>query len=550
MKGKIVNVLFGIMNISLGLLILAYAVIIPSNGINLTIQQGIVVNYINIFMSLIIISIASINFIQSYVHRNDSFFNIAYLIGAFSITFLFVKFTFIASFSIISGLIVLYKSIKENLVELNSTTGISISIVVMVAILMCFGITYKYVDIGNYIKNKENNGEIAYDQEFFKYITELDETNTPYINVKKDGKYGFISLNGNEVIPFEYEFATPFVEITSYNKRFQVALVCDENGSTQIIMKNRRVVLSYKTESRNENYDAKYEELNNVYTKTLGQSGNMHYEIEKITDNINKVPAYNVSDSVYTHKYDLNQEYDLFVIESRLGNTYELHKKENVNEKIDLKANHLDFDDDYLYLYSNGYIPFFDNTDEDSQKFQGWFTPYGVKKSLSGNVQILEFFEDKILIRDYNKGLDYFIDINSADFKPISEMYKDIFVCSNGRYIVKTENNIFKVIDESLNKVFDAEYKVINPSFVGVDLYLATDDIDAVEFNDFGYAKMNWRLLNLEGNSVYDNIEQIYNIFYKLDENDEDVNGDSYFKFQERLTNLEYKFVGDKFYNK
>ena len=57
--------------------------------------------------------------------------------------------------NIISGLIILFKSIKENLVEINSTTAISIAIVVISVTCIIGIVSFKYADIGENIKNKE-----------------------------------------------------------------------------------------------------------------------------------------------------------------------------------------------------------------------------------------------------------------------------------------------------------------------------------------------------------------------------------------------------------
>ena len=54
-----------------------------------------------------------------------------------------------------------------------------------------------------------------------------------YINVKKDGKFGYINQNGKIVIDFSFDFASPFVLINEYDKTFEVALV-SENGSSYI----------------------------------------------------------------------------------------------------------------------------------------------------------------------------------------------------------------------------------------------------------------------------------------------------------------------------
>ena len=94
--------------------------------------------------------------------------------------------------------------------------------------------------------------------------------------------------------------------------------------------------MSYRTESSDEDFDAKLEELENIYKNVLNQQGEMKYEIQNITENKNKVPAYSEISSEYTYRYDYNEEYDLTVTKSSLGlaDEYQLVKKADSNIKI------------------------------------------------------------------------------------------------------------------------------------------------------------------------------------------------------------------------
>ena len=289
MRGKIVNLCIGLMNILFGILIIAYTTIVPQDKTLLTVQENSVVTYITLGIYITMFAIVIINIIQSYHHRTDTSFNTAYIVGAFVIGFLFIKEPVIAAMSIIPGIIILFKSFKENLVEINSMTAISISIVIMVAILILGLLTLNYASIGESIKDRENKNELAYKSDFFRYITELEKEDEgyaiPYINVKKDGKFGYINTKGECKIDFLYDYASPFVQITAYDKKFYIAFVC-KDGSTSVILKNGRKVLSYRTESSDENYDAKIKELENIFTNILGQTEELKYEVPKITHNI------------------------------------------------------------------------------------------------------------------------------------------------------------------------------------------------------------------------------------------------------------------------
>ena len=540
MRGKIVNICIAFMNLLLGALIIIYTLNVPQDKTLMTVQENFVIKYVLIAIYAVIGVVVLINAIQSYNHKADTTFNIGYVIGIFSISFIFIKEPAIGAFGVICGLMVLFKSLKENLVEIDSTTGISISIVIMVAIVIIGLVTMKYDSIGENIKNRENKNELSYTEDYFKYITELD-IQEPYINVKKDGKYGYIIPNGQCVIDFKFDYASPFVSITVFDKEFHIALVC-ENGSSYIILKNERKVLSYRTESSDDNYTAKLEELENIYKNILKQTEEMKFEIETINNHINKVPVYTEASNDYDFRYDYNDEYDLIVTQSNLGlgDKYELAKKDNLDIRINLDTEYMDYDTSYLYLFSNGTIPFY----EISKNAQGWYTSYGKKNSMTGKAQILDFFGDRLLLKNYNDNTIYFI--NSENVM-LSEAYKDIYVCNDGRYIVKDSDNFFRIIDDQYNTVFEKKYAVINPRLISQGLYLVLDSTENIKFNEYEFAKLNWSILNYNGEVILDGIEQIYDEIYEFP-TEEKKEEDNYSIFENELKDLDYKFVGDKFY--
>lgn len=540
MRGKFVNLSIGFANVLFGILIIIFTMCVPQDKTLLTVQENTVVRYILLGIYLVMACITIIDVIQYYNHRRDTEFNIAYMIGIFAVSFIFIKNPIISVFSIISGLIIIVKSLKENLVEIDSMTAISVTIGVMIATVAMMLLSFSYKSLGEMIKNKENKNELSYKKDYFKYITELG-IEEAYINVKRDGKYGYISENGNVVIDFKYDYASPFVKISMNNKDFEIALVCAE-GSSYIILKNERQVMSYRSESADENYEAKIQELQDIYTNTLGQPGTMEYEIEEIKDHIRKVPAYEGLSSDYTFRYNYNEEYDLIVTQSNLGlgDKFELAKKEDLNIRIALDTIDLDYDAKYLYLFSNGDIPYY----EISKLYQGWFTSYGKKNEMRGKAQILDFFADKILLRNYNNQTIYFSDRTG---NILSEIYKDIFISNDNRYIVRKESDEkLKVIDANLNKVFEQEYDVINTTLASKKLYLCMNIEKEIKFNDYGFAKLNFLLVNDNGDIILDNIEQIYGDYFKIaDEKDKE----SYNVFLRELKDLKYNFVGDKFYS-
>lgn len=540
MKGKIVNLCIAFINILIGILLLVYILHIPQDIMEFTIQELAVAKIVLKVIYVLLVITISINILQYKTHRDNSKIKTGYLIGIFAISFIFIKEPIIASFSIISGLVIFKNTLEDNSVDIDSTTGISIAGLIIVAIIISIGVSIFYKNIGEYIKNKENEGNLEYTKDYFKYITELD-INDVYINLKKDGKYGYINQKGDVVIDFIYDYASPFINITMYNKDFQVALVC-QDGISYIIMKNQRKVMSYRSESSDKNYGAKIKELEDIYTNTLGQGGQMKTEIEKRTDIMKKCARYEEISTDYTYRYDYNDEYDILVTQSHLGlgDKFELAKKENLNIKMPLNCTNIDYDENYVYLYSNNTIPFFDL----STKEQGWFTSYGKKNVMTGKAQILEFIDDKILIRNYNDNTIYFID---SEGEILSDVYKDIYI-SQERYIVKNKDNKYMVIDKEFNKVFENEYDVIDPYLAEYGMYICANTNNAIEFNEYGFAEINWCLLNYDGQVMTDNVKQIYGNFYQISNNKLIPYVNRYEEFLENLKDIEFKFVGDKFY--
>lgn len=544
MRGKVVNISIGLLNILLGIVIGVFTFIVPQDLTLITVQENQVRTYILIAIYAVMGVLILFNLIEYFIHRKDGEVRNDYIFSIFMLSFIFIKEPLIAILPIVSGIFIISKTIRENLVEVNSMFAISIAILLATAMAISMVCSVFYSQIGTYIKDKENEDEQAYKSDYFKYVTELNEApyNEPYINIKKDGKYGYITTSGQEVIGFEYDYASPFIQINVYDKKFEIALVC-KDGQSIVILKNGRKVLTYRSESADENYNAKIQELQDLYNNTFKQEGTMQYEINKITNNISKVPVYaEDSEKDYTYRYDYNVEYDLIVTKSNMGlsDKYELAKKDNLNVRITLDCNAISYDENFAYIFSNGTIPFYDL----NKREQGWFTGYGKKVTMSGKAQILDFFDDKILIRNYNDHTIYFIDSKG---NILSEIYKEIYVLTD-RYIVKGENNKYKIIGKDFQKIFENEYDYIDPYLVNYGLYIVGNTSDGVEFNKFNYAKMNLSLINSNGETIMENIEQIYGNFYKISNEKNKSYATRYTEFLENVKSIEYNFVGDNFY--
>ena len=543
MRGKIVNLFIGLMNILFGALIFVYTRYIPQEITELTVQELSVTKSILKAIYVFLVIVLFIDVLQYRNNRDNSKMKTGYLLGFFSSSFFIIKEPAIACFAIVAGIIIAVQALRDTVVDIESTTAISVIALVMVGMLASIIISIFYKNIGQSIKNKENENNLEYKSDYFKYVTELDDTSVPYINVKKDGKFGYIKPNGEVVIDFKYDYASPFVEINLYNKDFQVALVC-QNRVSYVILKNERQVMSYRSESSDDDYESKYQELQDIYKNTLGQRGEMKTEITKKTDNKKTASRYEELSEDYTYRYDYNDEYDLTVTQSNIGSNdkFDLVKKDNSSIKIRLDCANMDYDEKYLYVYSNDTIPFFDV----SSRQQGWFTSYGMKISMTGQAQILDIIDGKILIKDYHKNIIYFIDEENR--QRVSDEYKDIYI-GNNVYIVENEENKYMVVDKSFNKIFEEEFDTIDTQLAELGLYICANTNEAIEFNDYNFAKMKWKLLDSNGDTMLENIEQIYQNYYKISNDKQKAYVTRYEEFLSELKKLDFNFVGDKFYS-
>lgn len=544
MRGKIVNSFMALLNILVGILLIVFAIKIPQDITELTVQEIQIVKILKIVLYVVLGFTAALNIIQYFYNNQNSTRRTGYLIAFFTITFILMKHYILGAFGIVGGIVILYGNLKEQWMELNSVAMISVIGVAIAASLILSGMCFVYKNIGAYIIRKQNENETAYKEDYFRYVTELG-IEEAYINVKKDGKYGYINASGEIVIDFKYDFASPFVKVSFFNKNYQVAMVCFD-GSTQIILKNERVVMSYRTESVNTNYEAKMAELKDIYKNTFKQSGEMEFEVEEKNDSIAKIPAIKEPSEEYTYRYDYNETYDILVTQSSMGfgDIYELARKDDLSFKIKLDCENLDYDENYLYLFSNGYIPYYAR----SIRKQGWITGSLITETLRGDGQIIEFVNDTILLKDHNKDTFYFIK-NDNDVNIISPSYKEIFICDNDRFIVKKSNNKYAVVNSNYEKVIDAEWDFVDLSLVSEGLYIFGNTNGVIDFNEYNYANnMKLKIYNREGYLVLENAEQIYGTYYNISDDEKIKYADRYSSFLNNLKKMNVKYVGDKFY--
>ena len=534
MKSKVLNAVAALMNFLFGVIILCYSFIAP-NVTRASQNELIVMDQISYMTLAIMIIVAIANLSLLMANRQNSVFAFAYAISVIASAFYIFKIDIIAILYLLAALLICIQVLRENVIERNSTIFM-IFLSIIIAAIVLFGIyALTYRDSVEELNEKDNIGQTEYKEDFFEYVSEVNIDDL-YINVEQNGKWGYINQNGQKVIDFKYEYASPFVKIEKNNKQFDVALVCDEN-SGYIILKNKRVVFSYKNDIDVNDYEAQMEKLEEIKKKTLKQEKDFDDSlIMAKTENKRKIHAY--ESGGYT--YPLNENYDVYIkISSQTNgvNRHELIKRTgDKNVKITIDCDNLDYDADYLYVYSNGYLPFYKN----SAEIQGYYTSNMDRVEVKGNAQILEFYDNNILMKDYNENSIYFMDENG---NVLSDKYKDIYVYSGG-YIVKKQNNKYTLIDKNFKQIIDKEFDYINPILIDKGLLICADLPQEIKFNSLSYTdNINYKLMDLSGKVLEGEYTNIYNVTNKIDEG-EDINS-----FKNDLTDIEYHFVGDKFYN-
>ena len=542
MRGKLVNAIVGGMNFLYGAVVLLFNFYMPSET-RATAEEMAVIKEVYNYIFVLMIVVAIVNFITLLFNYKDKVFLFSYILAILSSSFYFFDSVYISIIYILAALLIEIQVLRENIISINNTVYMVIVSVIILAIGLEGISIITYRDKVQEIVKEETKGYLVYEEEYFKNISVLGEDAEFYINVERNGKWGYINSQGQTKIEFKYDYATPFVTIKKYDKNFDIALVC-EGDTAAIILKNERNVMTLKNTVAIDDYDAQLELLQTLYSDTLKQEGNIEEQFIYVeTSNMNKIEAY----EEYPYRYPFNDEYDIYITVSQSGgkNRYEFLKKSNPNVKVSIDCDNLKFDEKNLYVYSNGYLPFY----KKSEQIQGWYTKETKRVEIEGNIQILEFYENQVLLKDYDQDIVYF----TNEFgKKISPNYKDIFVLSDA-YIVKDENNKYIIINKQFEKILDIEYDYINPMLIDKGLLICANLPVRVNFNNSGFPSnieydlidttgQKIQLTNVDG-SVIEN--PAYTALYYINNKKTIANYDLYIK---NLTDIKYDFVGEEFY--
>lgn len=445
--------------------------------INFINEQDIITMVSALLMIIPIVTTFIVNLI--YIFRNwhnkkSMILNILTIINiiiAVVLTFIFesYKYMYIISIIVILGILLLIfnKNEEEGKKHKVLFSLIIINIILfIISIIGCISVNNDYqVSYANNEKNLIKN---------IMQISNETNTNIP-IKAKKNGKWGYIDLNGNVIVDFIYDDSTEFIEINNLdnNNKYYLAPISKGN-ELQLITNDNKKVASFKNKKREKTINCKYilYDLTDDL-KTYAKSANVKIKVN--TSNYDKTYLYN--ESVKEEKYESNIGYNLdnnilsFDIntENELsyntktksirynnrkisinGNLY-IHKNEDKNNDYSYNS-----DSYYLDTYKNGYVPLY-NFEED---IFGWIDLKGKTHYINGKLQILDFADKHIAVKDYSLDNDTNICIMDYKGNVVSDYYQEITVLENG-FVVKKENGKNVYLDENFEEKTE-EYDIID----------------------------------------------------------------------------------------
>ncbi len=544
MSGKKVNTIIGIVIILMAIYMIILPININNSDIDYNKYENSFINILKISNYVLICFMSLVSMVFAIANKKDDGLRNSYLILPLSILALISSLQIFPIIAFISGILVIYFTYKKNYVSIDSYFLFSLFVIIALLIIAIITSTFFITKISKFIQTEteKNIGIIQYDEKFFQYITPL-EGEEPYINlnVKKDGEkvYGYIDNKGNTKIPFEYDFATPFYKINAYDKEFAIAAVT-KNEVTEVILKNKRVVMSYISEYETYDYVQKIQEFEDILKKEFNEKEAVTEISIKSSNIVAKEVSPEEKNQDYTYKYQLNDKKDILIYESEVGNPtkYVMRNRKAPYAEMKLETSNLIYDKDYLYTFNNNTIPFYDR----DRNEQGWFMEDGEKITITGNAQIMDIEEEKILIKNHSKNTAYFIDYNS---KVISPIFKDVIV-DDDRYLIRTMANKWIVTDKSFKKIFNEEFDIINTSLASEGIYLLANIPEKLSFNEYNYVEIQYMVVTRKGHVILTKTDQIHNIYYKFEGNKN--NKEELDAFIDELRNIQYINVGDKFY--
>lgn len=558
MGGKITNILIGMSNIFVGLLIFIYEYVNIKGAVEFSKYQNEIMRIFKYILFGYILLNAIINFVYTFFNKMEPKLKKSYILFMPIVGYLIYPHFAFGIIGIIAGIVLIINIFRKNFVEADNNISSSIS-GVLILISITFGICIFFNNqFADGLKARDQVGLKLYDDKFFELVKPVENEDAKYrfkyINLKRDEKFGYINEHGETLIDFKLDFATPFYLIEKNDQKYYIAGFT-KGDITEIVLKNERVIMSYKSEKEIYDYSARIKEFENIVKEKI-KPGIMQLEIPK-TDNYYVYSPVYKEDSreerekkkdkrgkAWTYRYDYNEKYDFLVTESNMGydSKYELANKDDLSKRLELNAENIIYDKDKLYTLPGGYIPFFNP----KEKVSGYFDQNGKRKKLQGNAKILYVEKDRVLIKNEVKNSAYFID--SASGKEVSPSFKEIIVDElNSRYIVKNNNDKWMLLNKNLERVFQEEFDIVKTDLLKAGIYVFGNFPEDIKVNEYNYIKIDYIFANNKMEVISKGVNFFYDSFDQIQK--KNINPNDFEEIKKQIATVKPNEILNKYYD-
>ena len=343
-------------------------------------------------------------------------------------------------------------------------------------------------------------------------IQSSSNSNVAPIKAKKNGKWGYINSNGNTVIDFKYDDCSEFMEIvdSGTNNKFYITAV-SEGNKLIIITNNGNQIASYKNKKRDYKvgassipYGLRDYLRNNAKSLNISVKFNeSKYDSRYSYYGTEKEVKYNSSSD---WGYNSNEDILSFDISNNLGKDLELSyntKTESVTyngRKISIDGKlyiykeddennyYSKYDYNYIDTYLNGYVPIYNF---EKEQF-GWIDLKGQTHYINGKIQILDFNDKYLAVKDYS--IQGYPNVYIMDYQGnrVSDIYKEITVLNKG-YVVKKQNGKNTYLDENFKQITE-DYDIIDTCRASDGILIVSNLQSTARNTGYGYYNTSYNL--------------------------------------------------------
>lgn len=515
------NKIVGIINILLGILVCLNCFIFYScmkmeeiTYIYFTSEQDSITKTLAILMFIPIINTFIINLIyifKNWKNKKSMILNILsiiIIILSMILTFVFEfnKGIYIISIIAILGILLLIFNKDE---ENGKKHRILFSLII-IHIILFFISSIGFICVKNDFEIYYANNEKNLVKNIMK-ISSGSNTNVP-IRVEKDGKWGYIDINGKTIVDFMYNDCTEFIKIVNLdtNKNYYIALISIGN-ELKIITNDNKVIASYKNNKKSDkirNCTYKLHDLRNNLeeaAKSLNIKIKIYIDNEYSSEKENRYNSNwgdnigNLGNTLDTISFEIknnNEETQELLYNTETKSITYNGRKVNIDGYLYIYNDEYDFS--YIDTYKNGYIPIYNF---DKEVF-GWIDLNGQTHYINGKKQILDFNDNYIAIKDYSVDSDVNICIINYDGEIVSDYFKEITVLDKG-FVVKKQNDKNVYLNDNLEEITE-EYDIIDTCKENDGILIVSN------LNRNNLDNLSYDLININnGKIIGDNFEYV-----------------------------------------